>query len=117
VDNPVDKYGQFALLSPPQLNPWPFRCDSSGFAMDLIDLGAYIVKFRAREWAIAVGPRLGKGLDEAGMVAAEVGLDVGYTRLGERIEECGARCVVPLSQLIASRVRYLTILAKGDGHH
>jgi hypothetical protein len=37
VDNPVDKCLQFALQSSLQFNPWPFRRDSSGFAMDLFD--------------------------------------------------------------------------------
>jgi hypothetical protein len=40
VDSLVDKHQQFALQSPPQLNPWPFRPDRGGFAMDLSDLGA-----------------------------------------------------------------------------
>ena len=44
----------------------------------------------------AFGPRLRQGLDEAGMVAAEVGVDVGDTRLGQRLEERGARRAVAL---------------------
>jgi hypothetical protein len=62
VDNPVDKYQKFALTSSRKLNPWPFRRDSDGFAMDLFDLGVYMVIFRVR--------------DNTRMVAADVGVDV-----------------------------------------
>jgi hypothetical protein len=62
VDNPVDKYQKFALTSSRKLNPWPFRRDSDGFAMDLFDLGVYMVIFRVR--------------DDTRMVAADVGVDV-----------------------------------------
>jgi hypothetical protein len=48
VDNPVDKYRKFAPTPSRQLNPWPLRRYSDGFAMDLFDLGVYMVKFRAR---------------------------------------------------------------------
>jgi hypothetical protein len=73
VDNPVDKYQKFALASSRQLNPWPFRRYSDGCAMDLFDLGVYMVICRAR--------------DEAWMVAAEVGVDVGHTRLGQCLKK------------------------------
>jgi hypothetical protein len=56
VDNAVDDQRQFSLRLPQQLNPWLFGRDSSGFAMDLNDLGTYIVKFRAGKRG---SPRLG----------------------------------------------------------
>ena len=53
-----------------------------------------------RQFALAaLGAGLGHGLDDAGVIAAEVGEDVGDARLRQRLKERGARRVVALAHL------------------